>query len=216
MASPQKENGYTSIANELLDEIIKTQLTGSDYSVLFFVIRNTYGFNRKKHKMSITYFQKGCKLSRRTIINSLKRLVKAGILVKKKTALITEYGLQKDYEKWLVKKTALVKTSALELVKTSAPNKERITKKDIYICAFDQFWSLYPRKVNKKKAYECWKKIKPDLALFKKILSAVKKQSLSKQWLDSGGKYIPHPTTWLNGQRWEDEEEITTERIISI
>jgi hypothetical protein len=27
----------------------------------------------------------------------------------------------------------------------------------------------------------------------------------SRQWTDEGGKYIPHPATWLNNHRWEDQ-----------
>ncbi|MNY63023.1 hypothetical protein D3C86_1999290 [compost metagenome] len=28
---------------------------------------------------------------------------------------------------------------------------------------------------------------------------------MSHDWLKDGGKYVPMPTTWLNGRRWEDE-----------
>ena len=40
----------------------------------------------------------------------------------------------------------------------------------------------------------------------------------SKEWKKENGKYIPHPTTWLNQKRWEDElndshEETEEERI---
>jgi len=27
----------------------------------------------------------------------------------------------------------------------------------------------------------------------------------SESWNRDGGRYIPHPSTWLNGRRWEDE-----------
>ena len=27
----------------------------------------------------------------------------------------------------------------------------------------------------------------------------------SDEWAEDGGRYIPHPATWLNGERWEDE-----------
>ena len=42
-------------------------------------------------------------------------------------------------------------------------------------------------------------------ALLPDILSAVSAQKGSKQWVESGGKYIPNPATWLHGQRWLDE-----------
>lgn len=57
-----------------------------------------------------------------------------------------------------------------------------------------------------KKAWTIWTtKIKPENGTFKKIMSAVQKQKESEDWQKENGKYIPHPTTWLNGERWLDE-----------
>lgn len=67
---------------------------------------------------------------------------------------------------------------------------------------FDTFWRKYPRKVCKKKAWEKWQKIDPDPALFTRILSGLDAHIRSNQWQRG---IIPHPTTWLNGERWEDE-----------
>ena len=47
-----------------------------------------------------------------------------------------------------------------------------------------------------------WSKHKPEL---NKVLSALKAQKNSEQWKKDNGQYIPLPTTWLNGARWEDE-----------
>lgn len=70
---------------------------------------------------------------------------------------------------------------------------------------FAQFWKLYPRKVDKAKAEKAWNKLDLTPGLFTEICTAVAKQATSLDWLKSGGQYIPHPTTWLNGRRWEDE-----------
>jgi hypothetical protein len=40
------------------------------------------------------------------------------------------------------------------------------------------------------------------------ILTALAWQSQQESWLRNDGAYIPHPTTWLNGERWEDEKPI--------
>lgn len=74
---------------------------------------------------------------------------------------------------------------------------------------FAIFWKKYPRKIGKSNAEKSWKKRKPDLAV---VLSALETQIQSEQWQKDNGKFIPHPTTWLNGKRWEDEtvEEIKT------
>lgn len=70
---------------------------------------------------------------------------------------------------------------------------------------FDQFWKLYPRKVGKAPAEKAWKKLKVTPELFALIANALARQSVSIDWLKSGGQYIPHPSKWLNEKRWEDE-----------
>ena len=37
------------------------------------------------------------------------------------------------------------------------------------------------------------------------LIEAINKQKNSEQWSKDGGKYIPHPATWLKGERWNDE-----------
>ena len=73
---------------------------------------------------------------------------------------------------------------------------------------FAQFWTAYPKKVDKGHARKAFLAIKDMPLLLPKILAAIEVQKKSKQWGDSGGKYIPNPATWLNGQRWEDVPEV--------
>ena len=73
---------------------------------------------------------------------------------------------------------------------------------------FDEFWKAYPKKKDKAKARKAYAKLKPDTALHKKILTAIEKQKQSEQWQKDGGQFIPLPTTWINGERWEDEETV--------
>lgn len=67
------------------------------------------------------------------------------------------------------------------------------------------FWPKYPKKVKKKKAWEIWRRLKPDHALVTVILRALERQKHCDQWTRNNGRYIPDPTTWLNGRMWEDE-----------
>ena len=73
---------------------------------------------------------------------------------------------------------------------------------------FDLFWSNFPRKIGKGAAELAWKKLKPDGPLQARIVQAVKAQCKSEQWRRDGGQFIPHPATWLNGKRYEDELEV--------
>ena len=71
---------------------------------------------------------------------------------------------------------------------------------------FEEFWSLYPRKVGKLKAFQSFKKINPNKQLFDTMMEALRDNIESNaQWKRDNGQYIPHPTTWLNQGRWFDE-----------
>jgi hypothetical protein len=69
---------------------------------------------------------------------------------------------------------------------------------------FSEFWKAYPRKVGPANAKKTFAKINPDEELMKKILHAIEQQKRIV-WKDKDSQYIPHPSTWLTGERWEDE-----------
>ena len=70
---------------------------------------------------------------------------------------------------------------------------------------FEKFWSAYPRHVAKSDAQKKFEKLNPDEELLAVMLDAIEKQKNSEQWVKDNGQYIPHPSTWLNQRRWEDE-----------
>ena len=70
---------------------------------------------------------------------------------------------------------------------------------------FERFWEAYPIKKAKPVALKAFTKLKPDDALLETMLHAINSQRMSEQWQRDGGQYIPHPATWLNQRRWEDQ-----------
>ena len=75
--------------------------------------------------------------------------------------------------------------------------------------AFAEFWDIYPKKVAKKAASKAWAKLKPDSELLAKIFTAVIQQKRTPGCCLHGNKqYMPHPATWLNGDRWKDVIEV--------
>jgi hypothetical protein len=70
---------------------------------------------------------------------------------------------------------------------------------------FDRFWKAYPRKVGKGKAEDSFARYRPDDELTDVMIRAVEAAKQTAQWQREGGQYIPHPATWLNQRRWEDE-----------
>lgn len=95
----------------------------------------------------------------------------------------------------------------------TAPIKERIineTKSTKILSAsddapdtsFDEFWKSYPIKKNKMRAKKIWhrKKYKENIGL---ILNDIQNRLKNDhQWQDNA--YIPHASTYLNEERWND------------
>jgi len=136
MASPQLQNGYTKIANEILEALICANFNGTEFAVVVMIIRKTYGFNKKSDKISISQFEKNIGSSRPAICKALKKLVVNKTLLVNKSLLVSEYSLNKDHNEWLVNKTLLVnKTSVTSkqndilLVNKTIHTKETIQKK---------------------------------------------------------------------------------------
>lgn len=75
---------------------------------------------------------------------------------------------------------------------------------------FDRFWQAYPRKTAKPHAAKAFARLRPDEALLERMLQALQAQRSSPQWQRDGGQFIPHPATWLNGRRWEDQLPLAT------
>ena len=73
------------------------------------------------------------------------------------------------------------------------------------LARFEKFWQAYPRHTDKQRAVKAWGKIRPDDALLDRMLAAIAQQKQSDQWTRDGGAYIPHPSTWLTQERWQDE-----------
>lgn len=92
-------------------------------------------------------------------------------------------------------------TPTPDVCSTRTPARLAIAKPN----GFARFWEAYPNKVGKaaaEKAYAaaCRKIDGPDPPSL--ILAGVERARSSRSWIDG---YIPHPTTWLNQGRWDDQ-----------
>ena len=93
---------------------------------------------------------------------------------------------------------------------------EAMSKKGEKMEDFDKFWKEYPKKVAKGDARKAWlqtQKIRPDLDTLLKAVSAAKR---TDQWRQDGGKYIPHPATWLRAERWDDDFGIDLGDVVEV
>ncbi len=70
---------------------------------------------------------------------------------------------------------------------------------------FDEFYLAYPRKAARAQAVKAWNKLKADDILINTILDDIKKRIASGNFDINDKTHIPHPATYLNGRRWDDE-----------
>lgn len=68
------------------------------------------------------------------------------------------------------------------------------------VTEFDDFWRAYPRKTDKSEARKAFAKAIRKVPL-SEMLAAIDRAR--QHWKDP--KFIPHATTWLNRERWNDE-----------
>jgi len=110
MASPQTENGFTRLANEILDRVVNTPLLGSEFQVVLCVLRKTYGYQKKVDIISLSQFQKATGLSRPTVVKTIKNLMTRKMIVK---VYLPDnkisFSFNKNYDEWVVKEHLLVK-----------------------------------------------------------------------------------------------------------
>ncbi len=69
---------------------------------------------------------------------------------------------------------------------------------------FETFWRTYPRRIGKGAARKSFEKALR-LESFDGIMSGLQRQL--SYYSSKEQQFIPHPTTWLNQERWSDEPQ---------
>ena len=135
---PQTEDGYTQIANELLDALTRTRVPGEERQMFDFILRKTYGFNKKMDMISLSQFVTTTGVKRQNVHSSLKSLfIKRMIVIQKNDNGSIKYGINKHYQEWLPsskkitpssKKMTTVIQKDSELSSKKIPTKDTLTK----------------------------------------------------------------------------------------
>ena len=82
--------------------------------------------------------------------------------------------------------------------------------KNKYSADFEEFWTLYPKKVSKKKSYTSYKTALKT-ANHQKILQSLNNHLVI--WKATEVQFIPHASTWLNQERFNDVMQKPEEKI---
>lgn len=99
---PQLEDGYTRIANELMEQVPKFKFNGTQLRIIIVIWRFTYGFKRKDHEFSVSFLAEAIDASRSQVDRELTALIDRNVVQ------VMGYGstrsrilqFNKNYEEW--------------------------------------------------------------------------------------------------------------------
>lgn len=92
----------------------------------------------------------------------------------------------------------------LAIATPKAPVKAKKSKKrNDYPDDFEEFWRIYPRHEDKKKAFKVWQTALKNGATADEIIAGAARYAQYRA--GEPEQYTKHPSTWLNGDCWENE-----------
>lgn len=109
--TPQLEDGYTKIANEIIDALARFMPGATEGQIIYAILRKTYGWHKKEDKISITQLIEMTGKSKRMIIYALQNLEAKKIIFIKREILHGEkqsnlISFNKNYKEWVVQNLA--------------------------------------------------------------------------------------------------------------
>lgn len=131
MANPQRENGYTAIANEILEALGHIRIPGEARQVLDVIIRKTWGYQKKQDRIAISQLCAGTGLKKQTVHKAIGKLRAMNLVTQKGDDKGNILGFQKDFEKWvpLPKKVTVTQLGTAVTNMGSKSNPKRLIQK---------------------------------------------------------------------------------------
>ncbi|MBT9132974.1 MAG: hypothetical protein DDT33_01505 [Firmicutes bacterium] len=121
MPNPQLENGYTKLANELIEAFCRINLSSYESRILWCIIRKTYGWKKKVDRLSNSQIVQATGISKGHVSRALKSLRAKNIVTCSGNKQI---GIQKDYSLWQIQKLPIQVTNGkLPIQVTELPNQ---------------------------------------------------------------------------------------------
>ncbi|MBB3004401.1 phage replication O-like protein O [Paraburkholderia tropica] len=99
-ASPQLENGYTRLANELLDALIGAGLTARQWAVIMAIIRKTYGFNKKADEIGLSQLSAMTGIDKAHLSRTVRELEAAKVIHRAAGVHGHSLSINKKYKQW--------------------------------------------------------------------------------------------------------------------
>jgi phage replication O-like protein O len=103
MTNVQPENGFTRVANELLEVVAYQKFNGTQSRIILTLWRYTYGFSRKEHDLSLTFISRATGIHKQQVKKEMDKLIENKvILVTEESTYNTSRKIKfnKDYSQW--------------------------------------------------------------------------------------------------------------------
>lgn len=113
MTNVQLENGYTKIANELMDALCHFRINGEARQVLDCIIRKTYGYNKKEDWIAHSQIVEMTGMLKGNVSRELSKLITRKLVIKTDNKL----RLNKNYNEWI----KVIKSDNKKLSKVITP-----------------------------------------------------------------------------------------------
>lgn len=142
---------------------------------------------------------------------AISEMLKLGLLDRRGSRLAPHNWDQRQYKsdtstdrvKRFRKRKRNVSETADETDQNRTDTEQNRTEQSIYTPDFERFWTAYPKKKGKGAAFTAWKKNgHPGI---ERIIQILEIASKCRDWTKDEGQFIPHPATWLNQKRWDDD-----------
>jgi len=131
MTTPQIENGFTMIANELLEAILGGKFSHREQSVIFAIIRKTYGYAKREDDMSAAQIGAMCGVARQHVTSTLNGLASRNVISKRPGRFGMIVGIQKDYRKWVGMEHLKAMTAGFDSADAASPESGLVPKQDM-------------------------------------------------------------------------------------
>lgn len=100
-STPQLEDGFTMLANELMERVLGFGFSHREQSVVFTILRKTYGYGKKEDDMSASQIGEMCRISRQHVTTTLNLLALRNVISKRPGRYGSIIGMQKDHRRWI-------------------------------------------------------------------------------------------------------------------
>jgi phage replication O-like protein O len=129
MANPQRENGTTDIAHEIMEALMRTRIPGEARQIIDTIFRQTYGWHKKEDRIALSQFCGFTLMKKPNVVRAIKKAFNMNIIIiRKDNELNSFYSINKNFDQWkpLPKQTKRGQALSKKIMKDDALSEKII------------------------------------------------------------------------------------------